>query len=82
MSFSFRAHHVGDRSHLNYFPYIGDDGGNLRLWDVAEGRDISIKIRRRRREGGYPHGYTADEVRRRFPDLYTLAHSEGFWGDT
>ncbi|KAG8983418.1 hypothetical protein FRB94_007220 [Tulasnella sp. JGI-2019a] len=75
--FIFRPRHAKDRKYINYFPYIGDDDGKLRLWDVDEGRDV-VLVRRKK----LVSGLLAEEVRERYSPLYALARSEGFWADS
>ncbi|KAG8997353.1 hypothetical protein FRB94_007708 [Tulasnella sp. JGI-2019a] len=77
IKFVFTPKNNVDRKYINYFPYIADDGHELRLWDTDEGRDIILS--RRNQEA---NGLTAREVRERYPLLYALARSEGFRADS
>lgn len=59
-----------------WFPYIADDG-RLRVWNATKGEDAKLVAKR----GVTSNGFEAGEVRRRWPRLFELAQSEGFWPD-
>lgn len=65
-----------DRQSIVVFPYIGDDGRLLQLWDAE--LDAPLAIRGAKGRGG---GWDAQTVRRRVPALFQFAQSLGYWKD-
>lgn len=64
-----------DRDAVDYFPYIAEDG-QMRLWDVVEDKDLAVRTPK-----GTRTSWSPEEVRRRLPNVFTLAKSEGCWPD-
>lgn len=62
-----------DRKAVDYFPYVAEDG-EMRMWDVVEDEDLTVRTRK-----GPKTSWSSEEVRRRLPDVFALAKSEGLW---
>ncbi|KAG8997383.1 hypothetical protein FRB95_006043 [Tulasnella sp. JGI-2019a] len=64
-----------DQQTVTFFPYIGNSG-LLHLWDTIKGGDLTLKL-----PGSTISGFGPEYVRKRWPKLFQLAQSEGFWAE-
>ncbi|KAG9028823.1 hypothetical protein FRB95_006050 [Tulasnella sp. JGI-2019a] len=64
-----------DQQAVTFFPYVGKSG-LLHLWDIAKGSNLKLRL------SGLPvSGFEPSHVRQRWPKLFDLAQSEGFWAE-
>ncbi|KAG9006386.1 hypothetical protein FRB90_009953 [Tulasnella sp. 427] len=75
-AFRFRMRSVdSQRTYLRFFPYIHDADETLRFWDVEAQEDLQLRI------GRAGTSWAAWEIKRKIPELFDIARSQGYWKD-